>query len=93
MDGLLAIGVPVALVIRLTSVVVTLMLARQPRACRWAALGASIVASVMTAGVAVHVIASGRAIDGTRFRYITSETLLEYSVTPLSAWFLRLGFT
>ena len=88
MDGWLAIGVPLALVIRLTSVVATLMLARQPRACRWAALGASIVASVMTAGVAVHVIASGRAIDGTLFRQMASETLLEYSVTPLSAWFL-----
>ena len=35
------------------------MLARHARVCRWAALGASIVASVMTAGVAVHVIASG----------------------------------
>lgn len=88
MDGLLAIGVPLALVIRLTSVVVTLMLARQPRACRWAALGTSILASVMTAGVAVYVIASGRAIDGTLFRQMASDTLLEYSVTPLAAWFL-----
>lgn len=88
MGGLLAIGVPLALVIRLTSVAVTLMLARQPRACRWAALGTSILASVMTAGVAVYVIASGRAIDGTLFRQMASDTLLEYSVTPLSAWFL-----
>ena len=88
MDGLLAIGVPLALVIRLTSVVVTFMLARQPRRCRWAALGASMVASVLTAGVAVQVIASGRATDGTLFRQVASETLLEYSVTPLSAWFL-----
>ena len=88
MDGLLAIGVPLALVIRLTSVVAILLLARQPRACRWAALGASIAASVMTAGIAVYVIASGRAIDGTLFRQMASETLLEYSVTPLSAWFL-----
>ena len=58
MDGLVAVGVPLALAIRLTSVVATLMLARHARVCRWAALGASIVASVMTAGVAVHVIAS-----------------------------------
>jgi hydrogenase-4 component B len=88
MDGLVAVGVPLAIVIRLTSVVTTLMLARHARACRWAALGASIVASVMTARVAVHVIASGRAIDGTLFRHAASGTVLGYSVTPLSAWFL-----
>ena len=88
MDGLVAVGVPLALAIRLTSVVATLMLARHARVCRWAALGASIVASVMTAGVAVYVIASGTAIDGTLFRHAASETVLGYSVTPLSAWFL-----
>ena len=42
----------------------------------------------MTAGVAVHVIASGSAIDGTLFRHAASGTVLGYSVTPLSAWFL-----
>ncbi len=88
MDGLVAVGVPLALAIRLTSVVATLMLARHARVCRWAALGASIVASVMTAGVAAYVIASGTAIDGTLFRHAASETVLGYSVTPLSAWFL-----
>jgi hydrogenase-4 component B len=88
MDGLVALGVPLALVIRLTSLVATVMLARHARACRWAALGASMVASVITAGVAVHVIASGSAIDGTLFRHAASETVLGYSVTPLSAWFL-----
>ena len=88
MDGLVAVGVPLALAIRLTSVVATLMLARHARVCRWAALGASIVASVMTAGVAASVIASGTAIDGTLFRHAASEAVLGYSVTPLPAWFL-----
>ena len=56
MDGLVAVGVPLALAIRLVSVVATLMLVRHARACRWVALGASIAASVVTAAVAVHVI-------------------------------------
>jgi hydrogenase-4 component B len=52
------------------------------------AIGGSIVASVMTAVVAMHVIGSASAIDGTLFRHAASETELGYSVTPLSAWFL-----
>jgi hydrogenase-4 component B len=88
MDGLVAVGVPLGLVIRLTSVVATLMLVRHARACRWMAIGGSIVASVMTAVVAIHVIGSASAIDGTLFRHAASETELVYSVTPLSAWFL-----
>jgi hydrogenase-4 component B len=88
MDGLVAVGVPLALAIRLVSVVATLMLVRHARACRWVALGASIAASVVTAAVAVHVIGSTSSIDGTLFRHAASETVLGYSVTPLSAWFL-----
>ncbi len=88
MNGLVAVGVPLALVIRLTSVVATLMLVRHAPACRWMAIGGSIVASVMTAVVAIHVIGSASAIDGTLFRHTASETELGYSVTPLSAWFL-----
>ena len=88
MDGLVAVGVPLALVIRLTSVVATLTLARHARACRWVAIGGSIAASMLTAGVAVHVIGSASAIDGTLFRHAASGTVLGYSVTPLAAWFL-----
>jgi hydrogenase-4 component B len=88
MNGLVAVGVPLAFIIRLTSVVATLMLVRHARACRWMAIGGSIVASVMTAVVAMHVIGSASAIDGTLFRHAASETELGYSVTPLSAWFL-----
>jgi hydrogenase-4 component B len=87
MEGLVAVGAPLALAIRLTSMIAILMLARHARACRWAALGASIVASALTATVAVHVITSGRAIDGTLL-HAASGVVLGYSVTPLSAWFL-----
>jgi len=88
MNGLIELGVPLALLVRLTSVAATFMLARHARACRWAALGASIAASAMTTAVAVQVIATGDAIAGTLFRHDASGILLAYSVTPLSAWFL-----
>jgi hydrogenase-4 component B len=91
MDGWIALGLPVALLIRLTGVVATLALARHARACRWAALGASMVASVMTGGTAMHVIASGPAITGTFVRHAASGTELTYAVTPLSAWFLMVS--
>ena len=88
MDGLVAVGVPLAVASRVVSVVATLMLVRHARACRWVALGASIAASVVTAAVAVHVIGSASSVDGTLFRHAASETVLGYSVMPLSAWFL-----
>jgi len=64
------------------------MLIRHARACRWMAIGGSIVASVLTAVVAIHVIGSASATNGTLFRHAASEIELGYSVTPLSAWFL-----
>ncbi|MGE0361678.1 MAG: proton-conducting transporter membrane subunit [Vicinamibacterales bacterium] len=88
MEGWGAIGVSLALVVRLTGVVVALALSRHPRACRSAALAASIVASALTATVAVQVIASGHTIDGALFRHAASGLVLGYAVTPLSAWFL-----
>jgi hydrogenase-4 component B len=87
-DGFVGVGVPFAVIVRAASAVATLMLARRPRACRWVALGCSCIASVMTATVAVHVLASARVIDGTLVRHAASETVLTYSVTPVSAWFL-----
>lgn len=87
-EGLVAVGVPLALVIRLASVAAALGLARHARACRWAVLGASTVASLLTGTVALQVIRSGHTIDGVLFRHTASGTVLGYSVTPLSAWFL-----
>jgi hydrogenase-4 component B len=88
LHGLVAAGVPLALAIRLASIVGALLLARHARACRWTALAASLAASAATAGVAAYVVASGSAIDGALFRHVASGTVLGYSVTPLSAWFL-----
>ena len=88
MDGWLALAVPSALAIRLAGIGATLLLARHAPACRWAALGTSMTASAMTALLAVHVISTGTAVDGTLVRHTASGIVLGYSVAPLAAWFL-----
>jgi hydrogenase-4 component B len=80
--------IPLALGMRVSSVVATFLLAGHPRASRWAALGPSIVASMLTTMVAVRVIASGGAIEGALFHHAASGVLLGYAVAPLPAWFL-----
>ena len=52
------------------------------------ALGGSILASAATVGLALQVLASGAPVDGVLLRHVASGTVLSYSVTPLSAWFL-----
>ena len=82
------IGLPAALVVRLATIAATFALARRTSACRWVALGGSIVASVLTVMVAVQVIRSGQSVDGVLVHHAPSDVVLTYSVTPLSAWFL-----
>ena len=77
-----------ALVLRLATVAGSLMLARYPRACRLTAMAGSILASAITLAVAVTVIASGRPVDGVLLHHAASGIVFEFSVTPLSAWFL-----
>jgi hydrogenase-4 component B len=84
---LVAIGIPAALVIRLVTVVVTLLSARHAGACRAAAMGGSVVASAITMAVAMQAV-GGQSIDGLLLRHAASGLVLGYSVTPLSAWFL-----
>jgi hydrogenase-4 component B len=89
--GLLSISgvvLPLALVVRLIAVVVTLGLARHARISRVVALVGSIIASGLTLTVAASVLASGAAVDGVLARHAASGIVLAYSVTPLSAWFL-----
>jgi hydrogenase-4 component B len=83
-----AAGLPAALAIRLAAAAASAVLARRAGACRGVALGGSFLASAVTMTVAVYVIVSGRAIDGVLVRHAASGTVLGYSVTPLSAWFL-----
>ena len=84
----LAVGIPVALVIRLITVAATLAVAGWERRCRLVALAGSIAASVITLAVAAHVIGSGVAHAGVLARHTASGIVLGYTVTPLAAWFL-----
>ena len=85
---LVGVGVPAAVVIRLATVAATLVLARRVRICRYVTLGGSILASAVTVIAAIHVLATGRSLDGVLLRHAVSGIVLSYSVTPLSAWFL-----
>ena len=86
--GVTAGAMAAALVVRLIVIAVTMLLGRRVAACRWTALGGSIVASTMTVAVAINVLGSGRSIDGVLLHHVPSGLTLGYSVTPLSAWFL-----
>jgi hydrogenase-4 component B len=70
------------------TIVVTIVLARHTRVCRWAALSGSMLASAITMAVAARVIASGHLIDGVLLRHEASGIVFGYTVTPLSAWFV-----
>ncbi|MFA5909559.1 MAG: proton-conducting transporter membrane subunit [Vicinamibacterales bacterium] len=88
MFGVVAVGVPAALVIRLVTMAVTIGLARRPRVARWTALLGSLLASMLTMGVALYVIGSGRPVEGILVHHGASGIVFSYAVTPLSAWFL-----
>jgi hydrogenase-4 component B len=85
---LVEVGLPAALIIRLTTIAASVAFARRVGWCRRVALGGSLVASAVTVGVALHVLASGTPVDGVLFRHVASGIVFGYSVTPLSAWFL-----
>ncbi|MBK5256192.1 MAG: hydrogenase 4 subunit B [Vicinamibacteria bacterium] len=86
--SLMDAGVPFAFAIRLLTVAATLALARRVTACRYAALGGSIIASAVTVTVATRVLLGGPPLEGFLFRHGASGIVMSYSVTPLSAWFL-----
>jgi hydrogenase-4 component B len=86
--GMAAVGVPAALLVRVATVVGTLVCARHPRACRWTALGGSMAASAISMAVAVRVIVAGQSMNGILMRHAASGIAFPYAVTPLSAWFV-----
>lgn len=88
MMELVSVGVPAAIVLRGVTAAATLALSRRATACRFVAMGGSILASIVTSSVALEVIASGRPVGGVLFRHAASGIELGYAVTPLSAWFL-----
>ena len=88
MDGLVAVGVPLALAIRLVSVVATLMLVRHARVPMGGARRLHR-GFVVTAAVAVRRWVSGSSSSTmARSSPCGVRDSAQYSVTPLSAWFL-----
>ena len=83
-----AAWLPAALALRLGSIGLALALARRPAASRWAALGGSGLASLLTGGLAWSVLATGRAAGGSLLFHTASGFALGYGVDRLSAWFL-----
>jgi len=81
-------GIPAALILHVLTSVITLALARRARWCRWVTFGGSAVASTLTLVVAWSVLAAGRPLTGVLFSHAASGLVVDYAVTPLSAWFL-----
>jgi hydrogenase-4 component B len=79
---------PLALLIRLITIAVTIALGRHAAASRRVALGGSILASAITLSLAVGVLTSGRMTEGILLRHAASGMVFGYAVAPLSAWFL-----
>jgi hydrogenase-4 component B len=89
-DGVtvLSDSLPLAFAARLATIAVALVFAGQPRWCRLTAFAGSVVASSLTAAVAVAVVLTGASRAGVLLRHDASGISFGYTVTPLSAWFL-----
>ena len=77
-----------ALAVHAITIVATLALARRPGSCRWVAFGGSVLASGLAIAVAARILVSGETVVGVLFAHAASGIVLDYAVTPLSAWFL-----
>ena len=83
-----AAWLPAALALRLGSVALALALAGRPGRSRRAAFIGSCLASLLTAAVAVDVLATGVPLHGELLWHAASGLALGFTVDPLSAWFL-----
>ena len=82
--------VPAALVAHALAVAASLASARRAAWCRRMAFGGSALASALTTSAAVVVLTSGQPLAGVLFTHSASALVVDYVVTPLSAWFLLL---
>jgi hydrogenase-4 component B len=83
-----ATGVPVALVLRVAIIAVTMLAVRRPLVARRVAFLGSALASGAAALTAAHVLRVGVPIHGLLFAHHASGFALTYAVDGLSAWFL-----
>ena len=79
---------PLAWALRLGTIALALTFAGRPRVSRWAALGGSCLASLVTGALAFHVLGSGQVLHGELLRHPASGFSLGFVVDRLSAWFL-----
>ena len=78
-----ALGIPVAMVVRLATIVMTLALARRPRAARPVAFVGSLLASLITGIAAGAVLAGGSPPHGTLFVHDARASRSAYAVDGL----------
>jgi hydrogenase-4 component B len=81
-------AIPAALVVHAITIAATLALATRVRWCRWIAFGGSAAGSVLALVAAADVLGAGRPMAGVLFAHDASGLVVDFVVTPLSAWFL-----
>ena len=83
-----AVLIPAAFLLHLLACVAALALARHARWSLRAAFLGTILALVSTTSAAWSVLVSGQPASGVLFSHAASGLIVDYAVTPLSAWFL-----
>ena len=82
--------VPAALIAHALAVAASLVSSRHAAWCRRIAFGGSALASALATAAAAVVLGSGQPLAGVLFAHSASALVVDYVVTPLSAWFLLL---
>jgi hydrogenase-4 component B len=79
---------PAAFIVHALAIVGTIATSRRVRWCRRLTFGGSAIASVLMTAAAWYVLASGQPLAGVLFAHAASGLVVDYVMTPLSAWFL-----
>lgn len=80
--------VPAALIAHGLAVAASLVSSRHAAWCRRIAFAGSALASALATSAAVFVLVSGQPLSGVLFAHSATALVVDYVVTPLSAWFL-----
>jgi hydrogenase-4 component B len=83
-----AIGVPLALALRIGIVGITLLATRRTVVARYVAFLGAAIASVVTGMTAVSQLETGTPLHGVLLVHRASQFFFTYSVDGLAAWFL-----
>jgi hydrogenase-4 component B len=81
-------GIPIALVLRLAVLALTIIAVRRDAVMRTVAFAGSALASLVTGLTAAAVLSTGSSVSGVLLVHHASGFSLGYGVDPLSAWFL-----